>query len=555
MQLPLLSEFAALEKSALRLRPYQQRIAEQGLSLLAQGKSPLSEAATGTGKTVTAVEVIRQFKGRVLWVAHRIELVRQAKKALEAFLGETIDEESPGLYSSSARIVVASKDTVRTARRLARLSVYGSFDLVVIDECHHSPAKSYQAIVEAFPQALRYGMTATPGRLDKKALKLFDARTDAYGIIEATRDNWLVPIVAKRAKVKTIDVSGITTQAGDFTPGELRELLASEVNLQAMARVMLDECGARPTLAYAVSVDVAKKLAELINRVKPGAARSVDGETSEMVRAALFSEFGQTYQFLFNCEVATEGTDLPVASCIAMCRPTKSDSLFKQMLGRGLRPWPGIDSANDRAAWMRDSAKPDCLVLDFVGNTGKHSVATAAWAYTDDQEVIAAVNKGMNEGVTDKTGITVAELVEKETARIAKLRAIRSTAKDKRKTLQIANVTTEMMDVALIGMGGDEWIETQDLTGAITPGQQEEMKRLGIAGTYIETAAEARRVIISVRKLRNLASGKQLDFIRKHAPDKLKPDMTKKHAGFIIDSLIRGWNRHRKFNRFARSVE
>jgi superfamily II DNA or RNA helicase len=526
------------ESSGTTLRDYQAHRAEQAVALLRSGQSVLSVMATGTGKTVVGASIVHAMPGRWLWVAHRIELVKQAKAALERLTGEHVEEETPGKYSSDARIVVASKDTVRTAKRLDRLKSYGRFDGIVFDECHHSPAASYQVIVRAYPGAVCLGLTATPGRMDGAALKLFNARTDPYGIVEASKDAWLVPIVAKRARIKTIDVSGISTTAGDFTPSELRDLLASETNLTAMVAALRDSCGDRPTIAYAVSVDVAQKLAELMGPQ----ARVVHGGTEEMLRAELFRDFGKRYQYLFNVAVATEGTDLPAAACIAMCRPTKSESLFQQMLGRGLRPEPGLTGkdSNVRRDWISNSRKPDCLVLDFVGNTGKHSVATAVDLFTTDKDVRERVVKRL---AADET-LTIAEVVELETARVAKVRAVR----EHKAKLKVEKIDTELVDTMLIGMGGEEWSETQDLTSAVQPKQLEMMRKLGIPTKDATTAGEARRLIMDVRKLRGLASPKQLDFLRKHKPSAVTENLQKKTANFLISQLIRGWKGGNKWH-------
>src|SRR6476659_4780404 len=128
--LPLSSDSANV-----KWRDYQTRIINQGLELIRAGQSPLIEMATGTGKTVTAAGLCRSVSFPVLWVADRIELVRQAAATLRVVCDEPVGLEFPGLESDGERIVVASKDSLRTERRRARL-MPREFGSLVLKECH-----------------------------------------------------------------------------------------------------------------------------------------------------------------------------------------------------------------------------------------------------------------------------------------------------------------------------------------------------------------------------------------------------------------------------------
>jgi ATP-dependent helicase IRC3 len=506
------------------------------------------------GKTRIATEVVRRFSGRVLWIAHRIELVQQAIESLTRELGEDVGVEAPDRYSSRERVVIASKDTVRTERRLDRLRSYKPFDLIVIDECHHSAAKSYLAVLNTFPKALRYGLTATPGRLDKRPLPCFDCQTEPYGIVPALSDGWLVPILARRVRIEAVDLSGVRTLAGDFNQGELDAIMRAEEASHGIAKAILDRLSAGPAISFVTSVDVAERQAEILNRYQLGIARFVSGKTPDQERRRTFAEFGKQYRVLVNVGVATEGTDLPSAAVIAMGRPTKSTALFQQMLGRGLRPLPGVAdagwNAERRKELIRDSAKSHCLVLDFVGNTGKHTVATATDVIGVEQELSSAVRERVNAKIEAGQEIDVAAAVAEELQRETEEKQRRAKRRERdssRRQLLVGTVRLTEESAELIGLGASAEDDSERArsiwNGPPTPGQVTELGRLGIAYDGIQTAKEARDRIAMVRAARNLATPKQLDLIRKYRPKDATTHLTKSKARWLIGQIMKGWRR------------
>ena len=189
-QLDFFQEPELEAKAKQSLRPYQERIVQEAISALGLGKSPLIEAATGTGKTRIGAEIVRRMAGhRFLWLAHRTELLRQGAGQLAAVTAEYVGSESPDVHSAGERIVVASKDTIRRPKRLERLQQGKPFDVIVIDEAHHAAASSYQEILDAFPNSLRVGLSATPDRFDSRKLHCFDTVTTPYRIVESIGDS------------------------------------------------------------------------------------------------------------------------------------------------------------------------------------------------------------------------------------------------------------------------------------------------------------------------------------------------------------------------------
>jgi superfamily II DNA or RNA helicase len=327
----------------ITLRPYQQECIDT-----IQSQPPgnyLVQMATGLGKTVTFANVPRQ--GRMLIVSHREELVRQP---LKYFACQTGIEQ--GKYRASPWDEVVSASVQSLARRFDRFSP-SEFDIIVWDEAHHCAANTYQKIFRYFEPRLNLGFTATPGRGDKVRLdnvfsKIIFSRDLRWGI----ENNYLSDIYCRRVNIG-YDLSAVRMSRGDYAPGELDK--AMDGTADAIAEVYRDMAKGA-TLIFAVSVAHANDIAEKI----PGAV-VVTGETKD--RAAIIQAFTQgKIPVLVNCMVFTEGTDIPRVETVIIARPTQSDSLYTQMVGRGLRLYPGKERLN---------------LIDCVGVSGKASLCTA----------------------------------------------------------------------------------------------------------------------------------------------------------------------------------
>lgn len=327
----------------MQLRPYQEECIRA-----IEARPPgayLIQMATGLGKTVTFAHIPR--RGRMLILSHREELVKQPLKYFDCPAGvEMAQETAP----RDAEVVSASVQSL--ARRLDRFG-RDDFDVIVCDEAHHAAAKTYRAIFSHFRPRLLLGFTATPNRED--SVRLDDVFQDIifqkdlrWGI----QNGYLSNIYCLRASIG-YDLRGVHTRGGDYAPGELEEAMDGTADAIAQA---YRELGKGATLIFAVSVRHAQEIAAKI----PGAA-VVTGETKN--RAAIIEAFTRReIPCLVNCMVFTEGTDIPLVETVIIARPTKSDSLYAQMVGRGLRLSPGKDKLH---------------LIDCVGVTGKASLCTA----------------------------------------------------------------------------------------------------------------------------------------------------------------------------------
>jgi superfamily II DNA or RNA helicase len=228
------------------------------------------------------------------------------------------------------------------------------------------------------------GVTATPDRADEEALgQVFQSVAFDYEVLDAIHDGWLVPIEQQMVHVDGLDYSSIRTTAGDLNGGDLAAVMEAERNLQQMASASLAIIGQRRALVFTASVKAAEMTAEIFNRHRSGMASWVCGKTDREERRRVLADFAAgKLQVVCNCGVLTEGFDDPGVEVVIMGRPTKSRSLYSQMVGRSTRPLPGVvdgpETAEARRAAIAGSGKPSCLVVDFVGNSGKHKLVTSA---------------------------------------------------------------------------------------------------------------------------------------------------------------------------------
>lgn len=327
----------------MQLRPYQQQCID-----IIEAQPPgsyLAQMATGLGKTVTFANIPRHGN-RMLILSHREELVEQPRKYFNCSYGV----ERAAIHSHGEEIVSASVQTM--VRRLDHYSPE-DFGLIICDEAHHAAAGTYRKIFDYFRPEKLIGFTATPNRGDKVRLdnvfsKIIFRRDLRWGI----QNGYLCDITCRRVDIG-FDLSSVKTRRGDYAPGELEEAMDGTADAIAQA---YRELATGATLIFAVSVHQCEEIAKRI----PGAV-VVTGEAKN--RAAIIDAFTRgEIPCIVNCMVFTEGTDIPRVETVIIARPTQSEALYAQMVGRGLRQYPG---------------KERLTLIDCVGVTGKASLCTA----------------------------------------------------------------------------------------------------------------------------------------------------------------------------------
>lgn len=377
------------------LRPYQTDALAGIRTTLDRSASCVCVLPTGCGKTSVASTLMNEWPGgNCLFLAHTRELVDQAAARLAGELGYApivemgIRGGDEGLFWQGGMVVVGSVQSMLTDRRLKKYEK-NPFDLIVIDECHRATSRSYRKVVEFFaklnPSCKAVGLTATPNRADGTALGLvFESVGYSMDIPDAIDGGWLVPVLEQSVVVSDVEITGPnkTNELGerDFTDSAVESVMIDEAALVSTAKPLVELANGRQTIVFCASVRHAHELAAMIDKYAPSAAAAVDGETPLEQRADLIKQFhSRQIQFLCNAQLFVEGFDAPACSCVAVARPTKSPGRYTQMVGRALRPLPGIvDSPGDdqdRRLWIMESDKPNALVLDFV-NAGATGLVT-----------------------------------------------------------------------------------------------------------------------------------------------------------------------------------
>lgn len=231
---------------------------------------------------------------------------------------------------------------------------------MVIDEAHHAAAEGWERAMKQWPGRI-IGMTATPWRLSKKEGfdHLFDELLCGPQVADLQAADWLCDARILLPPPEQRIIGGEVDRTGDYTDRGIERANRPDVMTAGVVKFWQKDCGDRPTIAYAVSVDHAHNLARVFNDAGIPAA-VILGDTSSEERSKAIVGFREgTVKVLVNVVVATEGFDLPDASCIVIARPTKSLALYLQMVGRGLRP-------------KEDGG--DCLILDLAANSEIHGL-------------------------------------------------------------------------------------------------------------------------------------------------------------------------------------
>lgn len=379
----------------MQLRPYQEEAVDGIFRAWEENDSTLLVMATGTGKTQVFSEIIRRSQPkRAMVLAHRGELIWQAVKRIEG-LGLDCSVEMADLQADTniwnrSPVVVSTIQTQCAGNNgNGRMAFFkpDDFGLVIVDEAHHATSKTWRRTLNHYrqnPELKILGVTATPDRADEEALgQVFQSVAYDYEILDAIKDGYLVPIDQEMVFIEHLDFSAIRTTAGDLNSADLAAVMEAEKNLHGIVSASVKIIGNRQAVVFAVTVKQAEMMAEIFNRHREGMAGWVCGKTPIDQRKSLLQSFdnGDT-QVLVNVGVLTEGWDSPGCEVIIQARPTKSRCLYSQMVGRATRPLPGlvdgIPTPEERRDAIANSPKPSMLVVDFVGNAGKHKLMTTA---------------------------------------------------------------------------------------------------------------------------------------------------------------------------------
>lgn len=272
------------------LRQYQETLKSDILTQLVINKSVIAVLPTGGGKTRMTADVATHFN-KVLWIAHRNELLEQARDALIAV----------GHQNFTIKSVFARPPD-------------GEFDLLIVDEGHHESAKTFCGFIDAVSHNKLLSITATPYRLDRQYLN-FDAIVYGASITDLTNDEFLVPIDLYSVRAdKQIAVHWMNAH---------RSLLGK-------------------TILFVRNLSEAKLYKTLLDSYF--VTEIVSGESDR--KAQLHKFTNENVDILISCMVLTEGVDLPCTTSVVIARDTNSKGLLIQMVGRAMRPFVEKDHCN-----------------------------------------------------------------------------------------------------------------------------------------------------------------------------------------------------------------
>jgi DNA repair protein RadD len=345
------------------LRDYQTQVVDELERKVAEGtRRIIIVAPTGSGKTIIASEIIKRARAafkRVVFIAHRNELLTQARDKLQTF------DVAAGIIKAGrdkdlrpqALVQVCGIQTLHARAMRAKSMELPPAETVFIDEAHHCRAMTYQTIVDAYPTATVIGLTATPCRGDGRGLgNVFEAMIECPQISKLIELKHLVPL--RIFAPPPPDLRGVqVASTGDYVIDQLSDRMDTDALVGDFVEHWLKHAQRRRSIAFAVDI---RHSIHIVNElIKSGVrAEHVDGSTPQADREAMIGRLasGET-EIISNVGIFTEGFDLPDLGCIALVRPTRSLGLFRQMIGRGLRPAEG---------------KSDVIILDHSGGVHRH---------------------------------------------------------------------------------------------------------------------------------------------------------------------------------------
>ncbi len=351
----------------IKLFDYQEDMMSRIVEALKSHQSVMAQMPTGTGKTYLLTAVIDSFvKGnsnvKVWIVAHRRELVSQIEETVRKFYS----------YSASENASLLTSVKAVSIQWLSRH--YDEVDeepgLIVIDEAHHTLAKTYKEMWERYPKAKFLGLTATPCRLNGKGF------TDLFDVLV---QSWNIPEFISKGRLATYDFVSIKSDSftqrlidslkkrgadGDFQTKEMDSVLNKRPSIERLYQSFVEFAKDKKGIVYAIDISHARAIAEFY-RENGVVAVAIDSKTPAEDRKRMIGRFKMSHtdstdltdkdapiQVLVNVDIFSEGFDCPDVEFVQLARPTLSLAKYLQMVGRGLRVAKG---------------KKSCVMIDNVG--------------------------------------------------------------------------------------------------------------------------------------------------------------------------------------------
>lgn len=391
-----------MTSTELKLRSYQTECIDAVWSAWDDGiQRPSVVLPTGAGKTVIFAHLAQQFVDlnlmtsnpyRVVVLVHRDELADQAIDKIRSVAPKLVVGKVKAADDEiQADVMVCSVQTLARDTRLDRLirasALYGRVGLVIVDEAHHAAAQSYRDILTAlgcftglaekpgtqidpnsavgsysgpwpfYSGTRALGVTATLARGDGVGLgNVWEEVVFKRSVLWMISRGYLTDVRGKAVDLDHLNLSDVKRSGGDYQVKDLGRAIIAADGPRIVTRSVLTYAADRRPIVFLPDVASARATAEALNDAGVPSA-VVDGTTPREERLSIYRRYREgSVRAIVNCMVLTEGADFPWADCVVNARPTTNPTLRIQMIGRGLRPWPG---------------KTDCLLLEVTGELGK----------------------------------------------------------------------------------------------------------------------------------------------------------------------------------------
>jgi DNA repair protein RadD len=324
---------------------------------------------TGGGKSFAAAFMLLKaaLAGKRCWfIVHRRELLRQTMRQFKS-LGIDFGIIAAGYPTQSWKLVqICSMGTL-----MRRIDTLEKPSLVVQDECHHLPCKSWSGVLKKLGRCYMVGLSASPTRADGRGLgEYFGAMVVGLSPRELIAQGYLSPF--RTFAPPTVDTSGLHIRAGDYKTEESELLMDKPTITGSAVSEYRKLCDGKRAIVFCVSIAHSQHVAAEF-RAAGYAAAHIDGKTDDQIRDMAIDDFERgAIQVLCNVDLCGEGLSINAIECVILLRPTQSLGLYIQQVGRGLRTWPG---------------KKELLILDHVGSTQKFGFIDEPrdWALTYDE--------------------------------------------------------------------------------------------------------------------------------------------------------------------------
>ena len=338
----------------VQLRSYQNQKIKKIYEAWKNHRSVMLQMPTGTGKTVLFNQIVKDElanNSKVLIIAHRKELIDQNVARLWNDFGIRAGTIMANVRADlSLPVQVAS---IQTLNRREYPDLKPS--IVIIDEAHHVPAKSYRELWETYPDSKFLGVTATPIRLSNEGFKdLFDVLILSNSIDEFIQDGYLAKIkyIGRSPILPKMDLSNIAIIGGDYDSEQLSQKMCEEAVMANLIQSYFDHAKGKKMIVFAVTTDHSKSIVERYQAAGFAAAH-IDADTKKEERNDIINKFRSgEIRILSNVGIVSEGFDVPDCQVVQLARPTKSLAMYLQQVGRCMRP---------------SRSKPYSIVLDNVG--------------------------------------------------------------------------------------------------------------------------------------------------------------------------------------------